>query len=159
MQNFKKLILTVILIAIIGWILFNPYIYHLNSEFISSFSVFVNNFFESVGLNYRFSSGDILNSLRFLEYFIFGVFSAILCKIYLKNVWLNIMNPLFLGLITATLEIYFRNFGVYKLEVSDILISFLEFCAGLLIIICFRVSKPKKIFSSKYKKSKYAGRN
>ena len=159
MENFKKLLLIPVLIAVVAWILFNPYIYHSGSDFIANFSIFINDFCKNVNLNYRFSNDDILNLMRFFEYFIFGIVSALSFKAYFNKIWPNIVNPLFLGLVTAVLEIYFRNFGMYKLEVSDILISFLEFCAGLLIILCFCTRKSKRIFSSKYKKSKYAGRN
>ena len=159
MGNFKRLFLVLLLIAISSWILFNPYIYYSNSEFISNFSIFVNDFFKNIGWNYRFSNDDVLHLLRFLEYFVFGIFSAFLCKIYFKKIWSSIINPLFLGLLIAVAEIYFRNFGVHKLEVRDILVSFFEFCAGLLVTLCFYAPKSKKIFSSKYKKSKYTGRN
>ncbi|MBR2579392.1 MAG: hypothetical protein IKE41_04590 [Clostridia bacterium] len=158
MENIKKLLLVAALILIVSWILFNPYIYHSDSEFISNFSFLINDFCKNINLNYRFSGDDILNLFRFLEYFVFGICSAVLYKTYSKKVWINITNPLFLGLIVSILEIYFRNFGAYKLEVRDILISFLEFCVGAFVILVFCVSKNKKAFSSKYKKNKYIGR-
>lgn len=159
MENLKKLLLISAVISVIAWVLFNPYTYYSNSEFISNFSFLINDFCKNISLNYRFSNVDILNLLRFSEYFIFGILSAVLYKAYFKKIWANIVNPLFLGLTVSTLEVYLRSCGAYKLEVSNILISFFEFCAGFLIILIFRMRKNKKVFSSKYKKNNYNGRN
>ena len=46
----------------------------------------INNFCKNISLNYRFSNDDVLNLLRFLEYFIFGILSAILYKVYFKKI-------------------------------------------------------------------------
>lgn len=157
-ESVKKLLLIPSLLLLVAWIMFNPYIYSANSEFICSLCFSVNDLCGNINLNYRFSSEDILALLRFFEYFILGIVSAVLYKIYFKRIWANITNLLFLGLTVSIVEIYLRNFGIYKLEVRDILISFFEFCAGIMIILIFRARKNKKAFSSKYKKNKYAGR-
>ncbi len=159
MENLKKLLLIPMLVSVIVWILFNPYIYYSNSEFISNFAITINDFCKNISLNYRFSNDDVLNLLRFLEYFIFGILSAILYKVYFKKIWTNVLNPMFLGLSIAALEVYLRNCGIYKLEIGNIWVSFFEFCAGLLIILALRVPGNKKAFSSRYKKNRYSARS
>lgn len=159
MKNFKKILFIPMLLLIIGWILFNPYICSVNSEFVESIPNLINDFCKNINLNYRFSSGDVFNLLRFLEYFVFGVFAAILYRIYFKKIWANIANLLFLGLLIPIAEVLYRNIEGYVFSAQDILISFFEFCAGALIVLVFSAPKNKKVFSSKYKKNKYTGRS
>lgn len=161
MENFKKILIISFMILAVSWILFNPYIHYSISEFISNFSALTNDFCRNIGLNYRFSSDDILNLLRFFEYFIFGILSAFLHKNFFRKIWSNLANPLFLGLLVSTLEGYFRSFSCYVCapKVGLIMVSFLEFCVGLLIVLILRIPKNKKVFSSRYKKNKYTGRN
>ena len=158
-ENLKKLLFILMLAGISAWILFNPHVYYYNSEFINGFSALVNDFCKNIGLKYHFSNNDILSALRFFEYFIFGIFSGVLYKLYFNKIWANITNPLFLGLAIPTAEVYLRSFGVHGLAIQDIPVAFFEFCAGLIIVLIFRTPRNKKIFSSKYKKNKYSARS
>lgn len=159
-ENFKKLLLTLFLILFVGWILVNPYICLEGSNFISNLSFLINDFCKNISVNYRFSNDDILKLLRFFEYSVFGIFSAMLYKLYFfKKIWYNIANPLFLGLLVSVLEIYFKGMCVCESGMNIVLVSFCEFCIGLFIVLIFCARKHRSIFSSKRQKNKYVGRS
>lgn len=147
-----------ILISITGWIVFNPYIYCANSESIQNICFLMNDFCKNISLNYHFSNKDVFSLLRFLEYSILGITSAVLYRKYFNKIWANITNLLFFGLIVPVVEVLYRSNADSVFSAQDILISFFEFCLGAFIILICCVPKNKRMFSSRYKKNRYTGR-
>lgn len=156
-ENLKKLLGLPIILTLACLLIFNPYVFCVDSLFVSNSTVWINDFCSNLGLSYCFTDSDILGSFRFLEYFIFGMISITVFKIYFKGFHQNIVNSMFFGLLVAVLEAYYRSFGVYKLDIRDVLYSFLEVCIGVVVCICSSI-KPKKRFLSKYRKNSYMGR-
>lgn len=157
--SLKRILGIPIILLIVCWIIFNPYVFYSGSLFVVNATSQINNFCSGLNLSYHFLTGDILGLLRFLEYFIFGIIAMNMLRVYFKNFYQNIVNSLFLGLLVSVLEVYYRDFGIYKLETKDILYSFCEFCIGVLILCIFVGIRPKKRFLSKYKKNNYNGRS
>ena len=158
-ESFKKILGIPTGLLIVGWILFNPHVVYIDSLFIANLTSQINSICLSLNLSYHFFNKDILGLLRFLEYFIFGSISVSVLKIYFKNLYQNVVNSMFFGLLVAVFEAYCRSFGVYRLEIKDVLYSFFEFCIGVLVICILSSVKPKKRLSLKYKKSNYIGRS
>ncbi len=157
-ENFKRLLGVPIILTLACVVIFNPYVFCVDSLFVSNSTAWINDFCSYVGLSYCFIDSDILGLFRLLEYFIFGIVVFSIAKVYFKNIYQNIVNSMFFGLLVAVLEVYYRSFGVYKLDISDALYSFLKFCIGIVIVYVFGSIKPKKRFLSKYRKNNYMGR-
>lgn len=156
-ENLKKLLGLPIALTVACLIIFNPNIFYVDSPFILSTTSWINDFCLRVGLSYSFMESDVLGLFRFLEYFICGIIILGTVRVYFKNIYQNIVNSMFFGLLVAVLEAYYRSFGVYKLDIRDVLYSFLEVCIGVVVCICSSI-KPKKRFLSKYRKNNYVGR-
>ena len=157
-ENLQKLLGVPIALAIACLILFNPHLLCINSSFILNTTSWINDFCSKIGLSYSFLDRDILGLFKFLEYFIFGIIIFAISKVYFKNIYQNIVNSMFFGLLVAVSEAYYRSFGVYKLDIRDVLYSFLEFSIGVVAVCVFSSVKPRKRFLSKYKKNNYIGR-
>lgn len=158
-ENFKKILGISITVLLLCQILLNPHFFYDSSPLVLSITNQINAFCLKMNFSYCFSNKDILSLFRFLEYFVFGIMTAAIFRVYSKKIYQNIINSMFLGLLIAVLEVYFRNFGTHKLEVQDILYSFFEFCIGLLIIFIIVAAKPKKSFLLKNKRNNYIGRS
>ncbi len=159
-KKISRFILVLVSLALGGLICFTVFgdinFLSNNSEIVWN----INKFFENIGLKYRFTVIDVSRFVRFTEYCVFGIMITSIAKMYSKNIFKNICFPLFIGLAVSVLEVYLKNFGGSNLEVSDILISFVEFCMGLIFYIIFgnlKFSKKRKT-RSRYKSRKYEGR-
>lgn len=157
-KGIGKIVTVLVTLALAVWIIFNPYCSLAVTDFIIDITQKINGFCTATNLSYRFSETDILNFCRVLEYSIFGIMLALICKVYFKSFWKNITSPLFFGLLLPIVEVYFRYSGVGKIKVEDVLFSFLEVCIGITVFVIFSNVKIKKKSFSKYKKSKYSGR-
>lgn len=157
-ENLKKLLGLPIALAVACLIIFNPYVFCADSLFVLSTTNWINDFCSKIGLSYSFIDSDILGLFRFLEYFIFGIIISGVSKVYFKNIYQNIVNSMLFGLLVAVLEAYYRSFGVYKLDIHDVVYSFLEVCIGVAVVFIFSSMKSKKRFLSKYRKNSYMGR-
>lgn len=149
------------ILVIIFWILLgvgiflNPYtdIKYLNSN--PGIILNINNFFMNLKLSYKFSLYDLLWAMRFTEYLIFGIITALIVKFYSKNFFKNICMPLFLGLGLSVAEIYFKSFSDLEIGLYDVVISFSYFCIGLVLYIILSGVKFSGKKNFRYKFSKY----
>lgn len=157
-ESLKKVLGVPIVLAVVGWILFNPYILCVDSPFILNATSWVNGFCSNLDLSYRFSEFEILGLFRFLEYFVLGITTMCITRMYFKNFYQNIINAIFFGLLTAVFEAFYRSFGICRLDIHDVLYSFFGFCIGIAVICIFGGVKPKKRFLSKYRKHNYVVR-
>lgn len=118
----------------------------------------INGFFEKCGLGYRFSLNDVVYSMRFTEYFIFGIITTMIIKVRSKNIWKNICTPLFFGLILSVGEVYFKSFSDLKIGLYEVLLSFVYFCVGLIFYLMISKIKFSSGKSYGFKVSKYGRR-
>ena len=148
-------------IVIFFWVLIgvgiflNPYTDTISLNINSELCLGINLFFQKLGLNYRFNSSDILYSMGFTEYFIFGIITTLVVKFHSKNIWKNIFTPLFFGLGLSVGEIYFKSFSDLKIGLYEVIFSFVCFCIGLIFCIIIVGIKSSAGKSSGFKINKY----
>ncbi len=118
----------------------------------------INSFLSRIGFSYRFVFKDICAIMRFTEYFVFGIIAMVLTKSYSKNIFKSITVPLFIGLFIAVGEIYYRFLSGFHIGINEVIVSFVEFCIGMIFYIIFTGTKPAKDSGFKYKSRKYDGR-
>ncbi len=157
-SNFIYMVIIIFWILIGVGIFLNPYtdINYLSSN--PALCLGINGFFEKLGFGYRFSLGDIMCAIRFTEYLVFGIITAIIVKFHSKNVWKNICTPLFLGLVLSTTEIYFKSIGNLNVGIYEVILSFIYFCIGLLFYLVISGVKPATKKGCGFRISKYRGR-
>ena len=91
-KKVRNLILILIAAAILVWIFMNPYVNNaVKSEKLANI---VNDFFNSLKLNYRFKTSDFSIFMRASEYFLLGVIAVIITNIYSKITLKNIKEKL-----------------------------------------------------------------
>lgn len=154
----KYFIYVLISIALFLWIFLNPYT---NIKFIKNhFSILdsINSFFSSINVGYHFNFSDVCSVFRFTEYFIFGIMLSLIAGLYSKNYFLNIFTLLFLGLSVAVAEVYLKSLNGMSIGINEAVLSFVEFCIGMIFYIFINnLASPTKAHS-KHKVNKYDGR-
>ncbi len=160
MKNSKFVrILVIILWVLLGvGIFLNPYTDIRYLELNPGIILNINNFFVNLKLSYKFSSGDLLWCMRFTEYLIFGIITALIVKFYSKNIFKNICTPLFLGLGLSVGEIYFKSICDLGIGLYEVVLSFSYFFAGLVLYMIFSGVKFSGKKNFRYKFSKYGRR-
>lgn len=152
-KKVRNLILILIAAAILVWIFFNPYVDNeVKSEKLTNI---VNDFFNSLKLNYRFKSADFSIFMRASEYFLLGVIAVIITNIYSKITFKNIIMVLFFGLFASVAEIYVKFLSHINVNVGEIVMSFVLMCLGMTFCAIISGIGLSKGGSSKYKAKKY----
>ena len=151
-KKVRNLILILIAVAILVWIFFNPYVDNeVKSEKLANI---VNDFFNSLKLNYRFKTSDFSIFMRASEYFLLGVIAVIITNIYSKITFKNIIMVLFFGLFTSVAEIYVKFLNHINVTVGEIVMSFVLMCLGMTFCAIISGIGLSKGGSSKYKAKK-----
>ncbi len=157
-EKVKHIAFGLIIFAVVLWILLNPWTNVKTFESNPKIIININNFFSYMGLGYRFVLKDICATVRFTDYLVFGIISIIITKVYSKNIFKSITVPLFVGLLVSVFEVYYSSSGNLNTDASQIIISFVEFCIGMIFYIIFTGIKPSKRPEFKYRSLKYDGR-
>ncbi len=152
-KQFFKFLFIFLTVALGAFILFNPYLSAQDTFVTAQSAKFTNDLCRSLNFGYRFSTEDMFELMRFLEYFVFGIFVGKLTVTKSKGFWKSLELPLFIGLLTAVVEIYLRNFSSSMYTSQNIVVSFVEFFAGTLIcMIGAKRSKSSKFSGASLKK-------
>lgn len=157
-KKVTHLIFVLITFAVIVWIFLNPWTNVKTLENSPGVLININNFFSYMGFSYKLVLKDICAIVRFTEYLIFGIIAIITTKVYSNNVFKNITIPLFTGLFVSVLEVYYRFLGNLNIGVNEIIISFVDFCIGMIFYIIFTGIRPSRKSGYKYRSLKYDGR-
>lgn len=157
-KKVTRLIFGLITLALVLWIFLNPWANVKALERNPRILIDVNNFFSYMGFGYRLVLKDICAIVRFTEYLVFGIITIITTKVCSKNIFKSITIPLFMGLFVSVFEVYYRSLGNLNIGVNEIIISFVEFCIGMIFYIIFTGIKPSKRAGFKYRSLKYDGR-
>lgn len=157
-SKIKKIINILILICVVLCIFINPCT---GVESVKKYTVVIdsiNNFFKSINIGYKFKVSDICAAFRFTEYCVFGIMISVVDAYFSKKRFSNIFSLLFFGLSVSFSEIYLKSLQNHVVYMDEILISFIEFCIGLIFyifIIDKFFTKKKTCSNSKYKTYKY----
>jgi hypothetical protein len=63
-----------------------------------------------------------------------------------------------MGLFVSVCEVYYRFLSNLGVGINEIIISFVEFCIGMIFYIIFTGIKPSKKTGLRYRSLKYDGR-
>lgn len=157
-KKIVRSILALVILVIVSWIFLNPWTNIAVLTKNSYILININNFFNYMGFGYRLVLKDICAIVRFTEYLVFGIITMVTVNAYSKNVFKNITIPLFIGLFISVGEVYFRLLSNFNIGVNEIIISFVDFCIGMIFYIIFTGIRPPKRSGFKYRSSKYDGR-
>ena len=156
-KNLSRLIFIVLSLAVFLWIFMNKLTNptHIMPALVSN----INGFFASMNLNYTLVAHDIVSTMRFTQYLIFGMLLMMTLKLHVKSISKSIAILLFSGLFTAVLEVYFKTVQKISAGIDEVMISFFGFCVGLGLCFVFsKITSSRGPAIHKYRSPKYSGR-
>ncbi len=157
-KKILKLIFFALTVSILVWIFMNTYT---DVGAIGNRAYIVdnlNNFFSSAGLGYRFKIDDFVVSIRFLEYFVLGILVSVNFKLYCKNILKVWSSLLFIGILVAVGEVYYKFLSGIFSPISLVIVSFVSFVLGMALCILITSFKKEKHSNLKYHSRKYRRR-
>lgn len=157
-KKLTRAVLGFVMLIIVSWIFLNPWT---DAQMLGKkpeILININNFFGYAGFGYRLVLRDLCDAVRFTEYLVFGIIAMLNTKAWSKNIFKSITEPLFIGIVVSVSEIYYRFLCDFNIGVTEIIISFVGFCTGIIFYIIFTGIKPAKKTGFKYKSLKYDGR-
>lgn len=150
----KKWLKALFSIMIIVCVIFNP-LTHGSGDIkrINMFFTGINSILESMGIGFIIKSNQMVDSIIFTEYLLWGISLATVTKAFFGKVLVNITKPLSIGLILAILISYHGYLSKGMISgIGNLVTMLLGLLFGLTIYLLFDV--VRSIFLSKIMKEK-----
>lgn len=158
--TFGKILMSIIILATIGIILFNPLTGVIATIEVIALSKEISGILGSVGYRGAINPFQVEGAILLAEYAFLGIMLMIASAAYYRDLVARISMPLFVGLLIAVGSAYFRSVsGEMFSGLDDVIYTFLAVIVGMLIYFAVKLLFFRsKTSTSTYRKSKYKRR-